>query len=53
MFTSVCDYSFINVDQLESMENYFKTNLEKVLHLLLSLPDSQLKAVVIKASIQY
>ena len=33
------------------MENVFKTKVETMLHLVLSLPDNQLKAELIEASI--
>jgi len=42
--------SFVRVDELNSLENCFKADVDQLLHLLQSLPDDQQKAEILGAS---
>ena len=43
-------FSCVNVDQLNSLENYFKADIDELFCLLQSLPDNQRKVEMLKAS---
>ena len=43
-------FSCVNVDQLNSLEDYFKADVEELICLLQSLPDNERKVEMLKAS---